>query len=200
MKIKPMMGELEKIIKLLGAVTLIFVALFVQPVAAQSSEVKLDKPPGDFDFLIGEWKITSKQLKERLNNSNEWIESKAHSKCWKILNGFGNMDEFSMTTEDNKLYVGNTLRIYNPQTKEWSLYWADNFNLNLGLTYQTKGTFQDGIGVFYGEENYKGNKVKMKFTWKKIDKNTTYWDQSYFNEIRGEWEINWIMEFKRESS
>ena len=153
----------------------------------------------DFDFLIGEWEINSKRLKERLVGDNDWIESKAHSKCWKILDGNGNMDEFSMTTKDGRQYVGNTIRVYNPNTKEWTLYWVDNFNLDLGVTYQTQGVFKDGIGTFNGEEMYEGKKVKQKFTWKKIDENTCYWDQGYFDDTSGDWEINWIMEFKRVS-
>jgi hypothetical protein len=107
------------------------------------------------------------------------------------------MDEFSMPTSNGKPYVGNTVRVFNPETKEWSLYWVDNYNLHLGLTYQTKGKFENGIGTFYGEEMFEGKKVKQKFTWKKIDDNTSYWDQAYFDESKNDWEINWTMEFKR---
>lgn len=157
----------------------------------------LNDAPTDFDFLIGEWEITNKRLKERLNNSDEWIESKAHSKCWKILGGYGNMDEFSMKTGDGRLYLGNTIRVYNSETAEWSLYWVDNFNLDRGVTYQTKGTFVNGEGIFYGEEMYKGKKVKQKFIWKKIDDDTAYWDQAYYDEKNETWEINWTMTFHR---
>ncbi|MDJ0646456.1 MAG: hypothetical protein QNJ57_10790 [Flavobacteriaceae bacterium] len=158
---------------------------------------KVQEGPGDFDFLIGEWEITSKQLKERLEGSDEWIESKARSKCWKILGGYGNMDEFTMVPKSGKIYIGNTVRVYNPETKEWLLYWVDNYNLGLGVTYQTKGTFENGVGIFYGEEIFKGKETRQKFTWKKIDDNTAYWDQAYYDDANGTWEINWVMEFKK---
>ncbi len=163
----------------------------------QESAAQFEGAPSDFDFLIGEWEITNKILKERLSNNNEWRESKAYSKCWKILGGFGNMDDFRMTSRDGKIYRGNTIRTYNPKTKEWSLYWVDDWNLDLGVTYQTKGTFKDNIGIFYGEEMHKGKKVKIKFTWKKINENEAYWDQAYYDDAQEDWEINWIMTFKR---
>ena len=48
----------------------------------------------NFDFLIGNWSIVNKRLKERLNNSNKWIEFPAKTEAKKILNGLGVMDKY----------------------------------------------------------------------------------------------------------
>lgn len=151
----------------------------------------------DFDFLYGNWKITNRILKERLNNSNEWRESIAYSRCWKILDGWGNMDEFTMESRDGRVFKGNTIRIFNPENKEWIIYWADTWNPELGMTQQTTGTFKNGIGTFFGEDLHQGKKVRQKFTWKRVDANTAYWDQAYFDESKNDWEVNWIMNFER---
>lgn len=167
---------------------------------AKAQEIKAnpsDNMPTDFDFLMGNWRITNKILKKRLSNSNEWNESVAFSRCWKILDGLGNMDEFEMISRAGKSFKGNTIRVYSPTKKEWTLYWVDNWNPDLGVTKQTTGTFSNGVGTFYGEEEYEGKIVRQKFTWKSLGKDKAYWDQAYYDEQKGEWEINWIMLFDR---
>src|SRR5688572_6430503 len=79
----------------------------------------------DFDFLIGKWKIKNRKLKTRLNNSNEWFEFEATGEMFKILNGLGNIDNFIAMLE-GKPFEGRTTRLFNPKTKLWSIYWADN--------------------------------------------------------------------------
>ncbi|MEO9805437.1 MAG: hypothetical protein ABJF04_19415 [Reichenbachiella sp.] len=151
----------------------------------------------DFDFLIGKWKITNKILRQRLSGNNEWSEWVAYSHCWKILDGFGNMDEFEMKSREGRIFKGNTIRTYSPSRKEWTLYWVDSWNPDLGITEQTKGSFKDGVGLFYGQEEFNGKTVKLRFTWKSLDENRAYWDQAYYDEENGKWEINWIMSFDR---
>lgn len=153
--------------------------------------------PADFDFLIGKWQITNKIRKKRLSENNEWTESVAYSRCWQILDGLGNMDEFEMKTRGGRTFKGNTIRVYSPSRKDWTLYWVDNWNPDLGVTKQTAGSFESGVGIFYGEEEFNGKTVRLKFTWKKLDGNKAYWDQAYYDEKNDDWEINWIMIFDR---
>ncbi len=164
----------------------------IQPVV----KVNHHQSQNDFDFLIGEWDITNRILSQRLKGDTTWNESKAYSRCWEILEGFGNMDEFSMESRDGKSFLGNSIRIFDPESEEWNIYWVDNWNLNKGVTHQTKGKF-DGVGTFYGEDLYEGRKVKQKFTWKKIDEDTAYWEQAYWYEEQEIWEVNWTMTFQR---
>jgi hypothetical protein len=76
----------------------------------------------DFDFLIGKWTIHNRKLKTRLNNSTEWTEFEAAAECRTILNGFGNIDSFQ-TVFDGKPFEGMSLRLFNPKTRLWSIYW-----------------------------------------------------------------------------
>ena len=45
----------------------------------------------------------------------------------KILDGFGNFDEIQIPLPSGK-YVGSTLRLFNPTTQLWSIYWMDSRN------------------------------------------------------------------------
>ncbi len=152
----------------------------------------------DFDFLIGNWKIINRRLKERLVRNNEWIEFEASLKVWKILNGYANVDEYK-TEINGKSFYASTTRVFNPSKKEWSIYWLDTSSYE--LLPQVKGTFNEkGEGEFYGEELFNNKMTKLRFTWKDINGNSAYWDQAYFDENRNEWEINWTMNFYRKEN
>ena len=150
----------------------------------------------NFDFLIGKWEILNKRLKERLSNNNEWIEFNAVMETKPILNGMGLMDEMKTTHFGND-FVGLSIRLINPKTNIWTIYWADTFSPNNYLKEQVVGTFKNGIGEFYGIEHFNEKKYKLRFIWKKKSKNTAHWEQAYFDDLKGEWETNWIMLFSK---
>jgi hypothetical protein len=79
----------------------------------------------DFDFLAGAWKIRNRKLKEPLAGRNEWDEFHATQNCRQILLGLGDFDIFS-TEFDGKAFEGFTLRLFDPQTRLWTIYWADS--------------------------------------------------------------------------
>jgi len=150
----------------------------------------------NFDFLIGKWTVINKRLKERLNNSNEWIEFPAQMETRRILNGLGLMDEMK-TSYFGDEFVGLSIRMINPNSNEWTIYWADTANPELLLKEQVVGKFNNGIGEFFGKVDFKGKEVKLRFIWKKEGLNTAQWEQAYYDEINKEWETNWIMIFTR---
>src|SRR5687767_3544739 len=79
----------------------------------------------DFDFLVGGWKIRNRKLKEPLTGRDEWDEFDATQNLRQVLHGFGNFDIFS-TRFDGKPFEGFTLRLFDPQTRLWTIYWADS--------------------------------------------------------------------------
>jgi hypothetical protein len=95
--------------------------LDIQPSATSSAN--------DFDFLIGKWKLSDKKLKSRLTKSTDWISFESTVEMKKFLNGIGNMDIYR-TTVDGKPFKGVALRLFNPRTRLWSIYWADS---NVGV-------------------------------------------------------------------
>nr|WP_321236849.1 hypothetical protein [uncultured Psychroserpens sp.] len=150
----------------------------------------------DFNFLIGKWTVLNKKLKERLANSNEWIEFHAEMETKPILNGLGLMDEMKSSHFGDD-FIGLSIRMVNPKTNVWTIYWADTSNPEHYLKEQVVGEFKNGIGEFYGKEQYQGKTYQLKFTWKKHSKHTAQWEQAYFDDLNSQWETNWIMEFSR---
>ncbi len=149
----------------------------------------------NFDFLIGKWNVTNRRLKERLCGCNEWETFEAYMETKPILNGLGLMDEMK-SDHFGDTFIGLSIRMFNPKTNEWKIYWADTANPELLLKEQVVGKFSEGIGTFFGEEYYLGKQYKLRFLWKKETSNTAQWEQAYFDENTQEWETNWTMLFQ----
>jgi hypothetical protein len=147
----------------------------------------------DFDFYMGSWRIQNRRLKERLKGCTEWEEFEGRSDCHPILGGVGNFDEVSFTRETG-VSQGMTLRLFNPKSKQWHIYWADSNNVNLELPMV--GGFQGERGEFYAHEPFEGRMVYSRFIWKKgVD--TCHWEQAFSEDGGKTWETNWTMDSTR---
>lgn len=148
----------------------------------------------DFDFLIGSWKVHHRMLKTRLKGSTEWIEFEGDTVDRKIMNGIGNMDENIIHMEEGPIHA-ISLRLFNPQSKEWSIHWSTD---KMGaLDIPMIGGFKDGRGEFYAQEIFEGRHVYSRFIWSKIMANSAQWEQALSADGGKTWETNWIMEFAR---
>lgn len=149
----------------------------------------------DFDFMIGSWKIRNRKLKTRLNNCDEWTEFEARQDFNKILEGFGNIDFFK-TDFDGKLFEGMSLRLFDPITRLWSIYWADSNAVTLQV--RQIGSFENKIGEFYARDYFEGKPIIVKFKWDATNVEVPIWSQ-VFSDYEGKtWEWNWSMTFQRE--
>lgn len=158
-------------------------------VAAESSS------PNDFDFLIGKWKVHNRKLTSRLSNSSEWTEFEAQVDCRKILNGYGNVDSFQ-TTIDRRPFAGMSLRLFNPETRLWNIYWANSEAVVLEVPQV--GSFENRIGIFYARDTYEQRDIIVQFRWDASNSATPVWSQAFSPDNGGSWEWNWYMTFNRE--
>ena len=141
----------------------------------------------DFDFLVGKWVLKDKKLKSRLTNSTEWIEFESTVEMQKLLNGIGNMDIYR-TMVDDKPFEGVALRLFNPKTKLWSIYWADS---NVGvMDPPVVGSFEGDIGKFYCKDKFKGKDIIVAFIWNKTDPENPVWSQAFSPDNGKTWEVN----------
>jgi hypothetical protein len=148
----------------------------------------------DFDFLIGTWKVHHRALKKRLSGSTEWMEFEGDMVNRKILNGLGNMDE-NIIHAPTGLVHAITFRLFNPESREWSIYWStDQTGI---LDVPVIGGFQDGRDEFYSQEVFQGRHIYSRFLWSKITPNSAQWEQAFSEDGGKTWETNWIMEFER---
>src|SRR5690606_22893353 len=105
-----------------------------------------------------------------------------------ILNGLGNMDIYKATF-DGKPFEGFTLRLFNPATRLWSLYWVAS---NTGvLDPPVVGSFEGNNGSFYCKDVYNGKPVLVMFRWDKTDKDKPVWSQAFSPDNGATWEWNW---------
>ena len=157
------------------------------------NEMKHD-PQKDFDFLIGNWKVHNRKLKERLKGSTEWEEFYATALARKVWDGLANTDEYYAESPSGPI-KGMTLRLFNPKTKQWSLYWA---NAAYGtLDVPVIGEFKNGRGEFHNQELFEGKAIYVRFIWSDITPNSCRWEQAFSTDGGKNWETNWIMNFTR---
>jgi len=148
----------------------------------------------DFDFMIGEWKINNRRLKERLNNCEEWEEFQADYVNHPLLLGYGNMDQFNATFK-GKEFEGFSLRLLIPETGEWKIYWIATTSLE--ITDPVVGKFEGNRGEFFANEKWNDQDMLVRFLWLDVDTETPRWEQAFSLDEGDTWETNWIMEFSR---
>jgi hypothetical protein len=148
----------------------------------------------DFDFLIGTWKVHHRTLMKRLKGSTDWDEFEGDTVSRKILNGLGNMDENIIHRKKGPVHA-ITLRLFNPESKEWSIYWSTDLTGTLDVPMI--GGFKDGRGEFYSQEIFEGRHIYNRFIWSKITATSCQWEQAFSIDGGKTWETNWVMEFER---
>jgi len=161
--------------------------LQIQPSASSSAQ--------DFDFIEGNWMVHNKKLASRLTSCNEWIEFDATQVAFKVLLGKGNIDRFS-TDFGGEAFEGMTVRLFDPVTRLWSIYWADSNNGTLDTP--VLGSFENSIGHFYARDTWKGTPVLVKFRWDARDTDQPIWSQAFSTDNGNTWEWNWYMYFDRQ--
>lgn len=147
----------------------------------------------DFDFAFGSWTVALSRLLKPLTGSTEWVEYEGTSICRPVWDGRANVDEFRVRARATGAVIdGLTLRLYDPASAEWSLYWASAANGVLGLP-PTVGHFgEDGIGAFYDEEEIEGRKVLVRYLWSDITPGSAHFEQAFSTDGGATWEPNWI--------
>ncbi len=144
----------------------------------------------DFDFLIGDWTVHHRRLAKRLENNTEWIEFTGAATVRKVLRGLGNFDEIAVNLPEDP-YLGATLRLFNPETETWSIHWMDSRRPGT-LDPPMNGRFENGVGVFFGDDTFNGKPIRIRFIWK-----PRHWEQAFSADGGTTWETNWTMDFER---
>ena len=149
----------------------------------------------DFDFLQGKFKVHHKKLRSRLANANEWIESDGSMENRTILIGIGNIENHYMTALDGTPVEAFALRLFDPTTRLWSIYWADSRTGILDLS--VVGSFEGDKGYFFANDHFNGREILLQFEWDVTNPSQPVWKQGFSVDRGVTWEWNWYMYFTR---
>lgn len=194
MKSKP-----TKIRPWLACVVLCVFAAALQPRSglAQQNSTPSHDGQHDFDFEIGSWNIHLKKLDHPLSGSpnGRWTDFDGTSVTQKIWDGRAQIEQFE--TDGALGHIeGLTLRLYNPQTHQWRLYWANVKNGALDPQPMV-GEFKNGVGEFYDQESFNGRMIYVRFIWSATNTDKPHFEQSYSDDGGKTWEANWITDQTR---
>jgi hypothetical protein len=152
----------------------------------------------DFDFLFGCWQVHHRRLKDRLAGCQEWVEFEGTSFSHQVLGGQGNMDDNVLDMPGDP-YRAITLRAFDPRTARWSIWWLDSRVSGGSLEPAVRGEFKNGIGEFFADDTLNRRAIRVRFIWSHITPSSCRWEQAFSADRGKTWEINWIMEFTRQS-
>ena len=164
-----------------------------QPFAASDPNSKAQQ----FNFFIGEWDIQQKILQRDGN----WLELPAHTSVAPTLDGCALIEHWEGKTllfwegmEQVESRKGLSIRAYNPDAAQWSIYWMDTQNPFFRPT--ASGNFINGRGEFLSEEQTSGGKFTGRITFSDITPDSIHWDFA-LSDAEGGWQTLWIMELQR---
>ena len=143
----------------------------------------------DFDFEVGTWKTHVKRRVKPLTGSNTWVEMNGTTVVRKVWNGKGILVEL-VADGPNGRFEGLSLRLYNPQTRQWSLHFANASDGELNVP--TIGEFRSGRGEFYSQERYNGRAILVRFIISDITPDSCRFEQAFSDDGGKTWEVNWI--------
>ncbi|HEY0876115.1 MAG TPA: hypothetical protein VGD94_21745 [Vicinamibacterales bacterium] len=142
-----------------------------------------------FDFEIGTWKTQLSRLTNPLSGSSTWVEYKGTSVVRKIWDGRANLVELKVKGPVGEI-EGLSLRLYNPQSRQWSLHYASSRNGT--LVPPVIGEFRNGRGEFYGQDTLNGRAILVRFVISDITPKSCRFEQAFSDDGGKTWEVNWI--------
>ena len=143
----------------------------------------------DFNFEIGTWKTHLKRLVRPLTGSTTWVEYEGTTVVRKVWDGRANLVELVADGPAGH-FEGLSLRLYNPQSHQWSLNFA---NSNAGtMSLPTIGEFKNGRGEFFNQETLNGRAIFVRFVISDITPNSCRFEQAFSDDGGKTWEVNWI--------
>jgi len=162
--------------------------------AAALADVAQRDGQHDFDFIFGRWKIHMKRRSHGSNGADTWTEFDGYGLYRRIWDGRANLNEFEADSPNGHI-EGLTLRTYNPQTHQWSLYWASSRDGILAAPQV--GEFRDGRGAFYAQDVLDGRSIFVRYVWSKTTADSAHFEQAFSYDGGKSWDVNWISDMVR---
>jgi hypothetical protein len=148
----------------------------------------------DFDFEFGSWTTHLRRLVHPLTGSTTWVDYSGTSVVRKIWGGRANYGELEVDGPAGHI-EGLTLRLYNPQSHQWNISFANGTDGTLGVPMA--GGFQNGRGEFYDQESLGGRAIYVRFVFSAVSANAFRFEQAFSADGSKTWQVNWVATFQR---
>jgi hypothetical protein len=149
----------------------------------------------DFDFNLGTWRTHVKRLLHPLTGSSTWAEYDGTSVVSKVWDGRANLLELEADGPAGRI-EGLGLRLYNPESHQWSLNWASSVNGEFQPPPMI-GQFVGGRGEFVDQEVFSGKSILSRNAFSDISPDFARFEQAFSDDGGRSWETNWVMTFTR---
>lgn len=124
-----------------------------------------------------------------LTGSTTWAEYSGTTVVRPVWNGKACLVELDATGPAGRLQL-LSLRLYNPESRQWSLNVASVRGGTLGTP--TVGEFRNGRGEFYDQETFDGRAVLVRFVISEITPDSCRFEQAFSDDGGRTWELNWV--------
>jgi hypothetical protein len=143
-----------------------------------------------FDWEIGTWRTSVQVLAEPLSDSaDQWLRFDGTSVVKPLMDGRANVVELRISGPAGQIQ-GLNLRLFEPQAQRWSSTFT---SLRDGmLTPSVYGSFHDGVGEFYGDDQLDGRPIKVRFVIERQGPDRARFTQAFSADGGATWETNWI--------
>jgi hypothetical protein len=149
----------------------------------------------DFDFFVGEWRVSHRRLKKRLANSNDWEEFEGTSHCQSLLGGLVNLNESAAERPGGRTR-GMGIRAFDASKTQWTDWYFSDRNPTQ-IAVEGTGTFANGVGTFLSDDTFEGKPIKVRGLWSAVTASSFQWEQAFSVDGGKSWETNWVMRHAR---
>jgi hypothetical protein len=174
-----------------GSALVLAVCLIPQLFPAATAQTRAQPRDGqhDFDFEIGKWRTHLKRLTHPLTGSSTWVEYDGTTTVTPVWDGRANLVELEVNGSPGHIEA-LSLRLYNPESRQWSLNFANSSGGT--LSQPTVGEFKNGVGEFYDQETLNGRATFVRFVIRQTNPDLCHFEQAFSVDGGKTWEINWI--------
>jgi hypothetical protein len=149
----------------------------------------------DFDFAFGTWATHISVMTHTSHGVPVWARMNGTVVTRKVWSGRSNLEEIEADGSSGR-FEGMTLRLYDPKTREWNLYWSDSSDGTMGVP--AVGAFRNGRGEFYDQEPIGGKMTFVRQRYYDVTPASYRFEQALSHDGGVHWEPNFVASLTRE--
>ena len=151
----------------------------------------------DFDFNLGVWKTHITRNMTPLTGRTELVELHGTVRVRPVWNGKAMLEEIEADGPRGH-WQAMTLFLYNPQTRQWSMSFANSANGKLDVPMI--GSSAGGRIELYQQDNVGGRSIFVRGAWSDITPTSHSYQEDYSDDGGKTWEPSFTARLTKEAS